>query len=333
MKVEDLHTNQKLFLKELVKRGATWEMVDPFEELIAISYKNKTEYILDRFSSKVPFHLVKVTADKYLTKTILAKNNLSVPSGRVFTGDNQNEALRFAKGIYPVVLKPNWGSHGDNVHVDLKDENDLVSAIEVFKKNTSKVEAFIVEEFKPWDEHRVFLTSLGEYAIVNREPASVIGDGSNNLQKLIEQENYLRINLKKNKPTSLCPIVIDTEVLRYLSLSNRSLNYCPKRGEKFFLRQESNLAKGGRSINKTRVAHPSLIKIAKNALNAFPGMPCVGLDILCKDIEKDVTPDNYVIIEVNSSPGLAMHKYPSFGNAENVEEMLVNVMFPDFFKE
>lgn len=332
MKIEQLHTNQRLLILELIKRGASWESIDEFEELVAIHYKGRTEYLLDRFSSKVPFHMVKATADKYLTKNILKKNGLSVPEGNVFTAERVSEALDFAKGIYPVVLKPNWGSHGDNVQVDIRDEKSLMDAINNFKTKTSNVNAFIIEEFKPWHEHRFFITSLGEYAIVKRDPAFVIGDGSSNIKKLVEQENYLRVKLKKEKPTSLCPIVIDDEVHRYMEQNKSSLTYCPKRGEKFYLRRESNLAKGGVAVNLTHTAHPSIIKIAKQALAAFPGMPCVGLDILCKDITNSVGKDDYVIIEVNSSPGLAMHTYPSYGMPENVAEKLANVMFPDFFR-
>lgn len=331
MKIEELHTNQRLLILELMKRGANWKSVDKFEELVSIHYEGKTEYILDRFSSKVPFHMVKVTADKYLTKNILKDNGLSVPKGCVFTGERKQECLDYAKNIYPLVLKPNWGSHGDNVQVDIRNEEFLIEAINSYVKKTNEYSAFIVEEFKPWDEHRFFITSLGEYAIVKREPAFVIGDGSNNVVKLIEQENYLRVKLKKEKPTSLCPIVIDDEVYRYVEQNKLSLKYVPKRGEKFYLRRESNLAKGGIAINLTHNAHPSIINIAKKALASFPGLPCVGLDILCKDISKDITENDYVIIEVNSSPGLAMHTYPSFGMPENVAEKLANVMFPDFF--
>lgn len=333
MDINALHTNQKLLLKELENRGATWEMIDPFDELIAVYYKGKTEYILDRFSSKVPFNMVKVSADKHLAKKILKKNGLSVPHGEVFSSQNKIEIPYFAKTIYPLVIKPNWGSHGDFVHVDIENEEQLIQAINNFQSLAGRDTPFILEEFKPWSEHRFFITSLGEFAVVHREPASVVGDGLNMLSYLVSVENEIRRKLKKNKPTSLCPIVIDDEVRRYLSKQDKALNYLPNRGEKVILRQESNLAKGGMALNMTNMVHPSFVEIAKKALAAFPGLPCVGLDVLAKDIKQEANPDNYVIIEANSSPGLAMHTYPSFGSPQDVASMLANVMFPDFFKD
>ena len=330
MQLSELYTNQRLFIEELISRGASWRMVDTYEELVEIKYKNKVEYILDRFSSVVPFSMVKVTADKHLAKSFLKNNNILTPVGEVFTYYSKKEAFVFAKNKYPLVLKPNWGSHGDNVYVNIQNEEELEAVIDVFLQKNKNETAFILEEYVPWNEYRFLITSLNEFAIVHREPASVIGDGFNNIKQLVKNENEYRINLKKEQPTSLCPIVLDHEVNRYLSKINKNLDYCPKNKEKIYLRSESNLAKGGRAINVTNQVHKSYVDMAKKALKAFTGMPCVGLDVLCKDISTPLD-NNYRVIEVNSSPGLAMHTYPSEGGSENVAKIMVNVIFKDFF--
>ena len=55
-----------------------------------------------------------------------------------------------------------------------------------------------------------------------------------------------------------------------------------------------------------------------------------GLDLITEDISKDITKNiqNYSIIEANSSPGLAMHMFPTQGKARDVASMLCDVMFP-----
>lgn len=78
----------------------------------------------------------------------------------------------------------------------------------------------------------------------------------------------------------------------------------------------------------TDVAHASVKLLAQKALAAFPNMPVAGLDLLCENVSEDLTNDNYVIIEVNSNPGLAMHTYPTEGKSINVAEDLLKVMFP-----
>lgn len=330
--LNEFHTNQRLMLEELLQRGATYKVIDKFDELLSIHYKDKTDFLLDRFSSKAPFHVVKVSADKFLSKNILKNNGISVPKGAVFTAIDKIEAIKYAKSLYPVVLKPNWGSHGNHVQVDIRNQMELESAIWQFQALCGKEEPFIIEKFYPWMEHRVFITAKNEYAVVKREPASIIGNGNNTIHELVEKENIYRIQLKKEQPTSLCPIVLDSEVDKHLSKNSLNLNYIPKREEKIFLRQESNLAKGGRAINLTHVIDKSVIETAKKALASFPFLPCAGLDVLCEDITKPLNINNYTIIEINSNPGLAMHTYPTEGKSINVAKMMVNVMFEDLFK-
>lgn len=329
--INNLHTNQRLLVLALQKRGATFQIIDKDDELLSIHYKNKKELLLDRFSSKAPYHMVKVSADKHLSKTILTNNGIEVPCGQVFTGNNIEQALNYAKDKYPVVLKPNWGSHGNYVQVDIRNSEFLESSIWQFAANLSKDEPFIIEKFYPWHEHRVFITSLGEFAVVKREPASIIGNGKNTIEQLAQRESKRRIELKQQEPTSLCPIVIDREVHRTLLFQNLNIQSIPAKGKKIFLRKESNLAKGGMAIDMTDDIHPSVLAIAKKALASFPGLPCLGLDLLCEDITILLNNKNYVIIEANSSPGLAMHTYPSIGKSRNVADMWVNIMFPNFF--
>ena len=92
---------------------------------------------------------------------------------------------------FPVVIKPVFGSHGDNIYMDIENENelkDIVQNIYVKKLKTS----FIIEKQFEGKEYRVFLTKEGNYAVLHREPAHVIGDGEHTILKLIEIENEKR---------------------------------------------------------------------------------------------------------------------------------------------
>lgn len=330
-----LHTNQRLLVDALIKKGASVRLLDAYEELIEVTYQGKKDFLLDRFSSKVPFHVVKMTADKHFAKSIFKENTILTPDGLVFTGNTIKQCLEYAQYIYPVVLKPNWGSHGDHVQVNIKNEQELQLCINQFIEQTSQNDAFIIEKYYPWKEYRLFITEKGGFAVVHRECASVIGDGKSTLKKLIEVENIYRKKLKESTPTSLCPIVIDKEVYRYLKEQNieEKLDYIPKAGHQIFLRNESNLAKGGKAIDVTDTVHPSIHQLALNALLCFPHLPAAGLDLLCEDITSEINMVNYVIIEINSNPGLAMHTYPTEGISRNVTDLLLDVMFPQFFND
>lgn len=329
MDISSLHTNQRLLLLALEKYGATFRLLDSYEELIEISCNGKKDFLLDRFSSQVPYHVVKMSADKHFAKKLFSDNHISNPIGQIFTSHTSIEALNYASTIYPVVLKPNWGSHGDNVQVNIKDQAELEKAISLFISKTSSNEPFIIEKFYPWNEYRLFITNKNGFAVVHRQCASIIGDDILSIQELIKKENTHRIHLKNTVNTALCPIVIDSEVTKYLAEHNiHSLDYIPQYNEQVFLRQESNLAKGGKAIDMTDITHPSIKQLAIQALTCFPGLPVAGLDLLCHDITQPISPDNYVIIEINSNPGLAMHTYPTEGQSRDVAQLLLDVMFP-----
>lgn len=329
MDISNLHTNQRLLVELLLQKGATITSLDPFEELLEVSYNGKTDFLMDRFSSQVPYHVVKMSADKHFAKKIMLDNGISTPEGKVFTDFTVAQALDYATLLYPVVLKPNWGSHGDHVQVNLQNAEQLQNAIHLFISSTREHEPFIIEKYYPWKEYRLFITANGDFAVVHRQCASIVGNGFDTLEKLIEQENSVRKSLKENQPTSICPIVIDNEVHKHLQESNTNLFFIPKLGQQVFLRHESNLAKGGKAIDQTHEVHESIKALAAQALACFPGLPVAGLDLLCEDITKPLHSKNYTIIEINSNPGLAMHTYPSEGQSQNVAQYLLNVMFPD----
>lgn len=325
-----MHTNQRLLVDLLVSKGASFEVLDAYEELLEITYQNKKDFLFDRFSSVMPFHAVKMTADKYFTKKILQKNNLSCPQGKIFTSHSYHEALHYAETIYPVVLKPNWGSHGDFVVVDIQNRNQLEHAIMNFYQSHNENEPFIIEQCFPWQEYRLFITHLDGFAVIHREWSHVIGNAFQNIEELITKENERRSLLKSTVNTSLCPIVIDDEVHKFLSKQDKTLHYIPSLFEKVYLRQESNLAKGGVSINMTQEMPEFFKNLAIQTLAAFPGLKLAGLDVLCPDIHAK-NPE-YVILEVNSNPGLTMHHYPAIGVPENVAQLVCDVMFPEWFK-
>ncbi len=321
-----MHTNQKLLVEEILKLGGTYNCLDVQEEFLEIFLNGKKDFLLDRFSSEVPFHMVKLTADKFWTKNTLISNEIKVPCGSVFTGNRKKEALDFAKNLYPVVLKPNWGSHGDSVYANILDENELELTIFYFLEEKGCDEPFIIEKFFDWKEYRLFITSLNDFAVIHREPASVVGDSKSSIEKLIELENIKRVELKKKIKTSLCPIVLDKEVVKFLKKKNIDLNHVPEKNEKIFLRNQSNLAKGGLAINLTDSINDSVKELAIKILKCFAPLPCAGLDMLCSDINRNSL--EYVILEVNSNPGLAMHTYPTSGISVNVANYLMKVMFP-----
>ena len=327
--LNSLHTNQREVVKELLIMGASVRMLDPYDELLEVTYGEKKEFLLDRFTGAQAFNAVKITADKHLTKKLLNENSISCPEGYVFCVGSTptSQLLSWAQPLYPLVLKPNWGSHADSVVSNIQTPEQLQNILENLTL-THFGAAFLIEKYYPGPEHRIFITNRGDCAVINRYPSYIVADGVNCIAQLIETENAARIEKKRVSNTALCPIVIDPEVQRYLCQQGLSLHSVPTQGSEIILRAQSNLAKGGVAIDKTQEAHDFYINIAKKCLASFPGLCVAGIDLITPDISK---PGPYVVLEVNSSPGLSMHLFPNEGAPQPVAKYMVKAMFANFF--
>ena len=324
---EKLHTNQRILVETLLEKGASCSIEDLDKEIVRVRYKGKDWYLSDRFTEKVPFNWVDMTASKNFVKKLLLENGISMPLGDIFSGKMETILYAYAKELgYPVVLKPDWGSHGDFVSVDIRDEKELKKITKEFFKEYGKETSFLVEEYFEGTEHRIFITQKGDYAVLKREPAHVIGNGMQSLEELILSENKRRTKLKQTKNTSLCPLAVDAQVLTHLKKTGKTLSSIPKDNEKVYLRKTSNIAKGGKSYNVTKQTHPSVIAIAKRIAKAIP-LPMMGIDFMTQDIEKTQDLGTYRVLEVNSSPGFAMHMFPTEGTPINVAEYAIKVLF------
>lgn len=320
-----LHTNQRLLVVELQRRGVDVELIVPELELLRASYQGHIELLLDRDSSINPYAASVVTADKALAKRLMAEAGLSVCKGANFYPDQIDEALACAQELgFPVVIKPCHGSHGEQVHMNISSLPEAKLAIdEVTYRHPGR--SFLVEEQFDGSEFRIFVTRLGDYAVLLREPAHVDGNGSSTIFGLIEAENEAR----SARANCLCPIVLDQIAKAHLSRQGFDLSHIPVPGERIYLRSNSNVAQGGVCEDYTDKVHPSVIELAFRALATFPGVPFAGIDFMSNDISSLQEPHDYRIVEINSAPGLHMHMRPGRGQPRNVAAFVADLIFPE----
>ena len=324
---KNLHSNQKIFIYEMLKRGITVEIIDAEKEIIKTSYNGHDELICDRDSSIMPYCVSILAGDKYFTKKTLMKQGIRVPLGETFLAEEQEYIKKAFKIINsPVVIKPVFGSHGFDVYTDLRTEEEIENALNSIINHRGECTKIIIEEYYKANEYRVFITKQGDYAVLLRDPAHIYGDGKNTIEDLIKKENYERMHPRTN---ALCEILVDNELIKYLKKSGLTLKSIPKKGEKVYLRPNSNVATGGTCIDYTDKVHPSVIEIALKVLKAFPGLPYVGVDFMTNSIDKQQTEDSYRIIEINTVPGIHMHYKPAKGKSRNIAKYIVDMIYPE----
>ena len=324
---KDLHSNQKILIYEMLKRGINVEVLDKNLELIKASYNGHDELIYDRDSSIMPYNVSILAGDKGITKHILHNNGVSVPIGEVFNAYDSNYILKAFKIFNcPVVLKPVFGSHGYDVYTNITTESELLKSIEKIIQNRGQNTKVLIEEYFEAKEYRVFVTKNGDYAVLHRDPAHVFGDGIHNIKELIAMENYRRMNPRTN---ALCEILVDEEMYKYIKSNGIEMDTIPASGEKVYLRPNSNVAMGGICEDYTDRVHPSVIDVGMKVLEAFPGLPYVGIDYMTNSIEQEQNDDSYRIIEINTVPGVHMHFRPAIGKSQNIAKYMVDMIYPE----
>ncbi|NMA51283.1 MAG: ATP-grasp domain-containing protein [Mollicutes bacterium] len=324
---EDLHSNQKILIYEMLKRGISVEVIDAERELIKTSYNGHDELICDRDSSIMPYNVSILAGDKGFTKRNLMINGISVPIGETFLAKDIDYIKKAFKILNcPVVIKPVFGSHGYDVYINLKTEDDVENAIKSIIEHRGELTKIIVEEYYEAQEYRIFITKNGDYAVLLRNPAHVFGDGAKTIKELIEEENYNRMNPRTN---ALCEILVDNEMYKYLETNGISMNYIPFNGEKVYLRPNSNVAMGGVCEDYTDKTHSSVIDIGMRVLNSFPGLPYVGIDFMTNNIDEKQDENSYRIIEINTVPGIHMHFRPAIGKSQNIAKYMVDMIYPE----
>lgn len=324
---KNLHSNQKILIYEMLRRGIQVEVLDESLELIRTSYQGHEELIYDRDSSIMPYNVSILAGDKGITKEILFKAGIRVPTGAVFSANYKSDILKAFEILNcPVVLKPVFGSHGYDVYTDLRTKEDVVMALAKIVKVKGERAKIVIEEYFKAQEYRVFVTKNRDYAVLLRDPAHIYGDGKSTIRELIEQENYCRMHPRTN---ALCEILVDEEMERYMNKNGLKMSDIPKAGKKVYLRPNSNVAMGGICEDYTERVHPSVIDIGMRVLDAFPGLPYVGIDYMTNSIMEAQNDDSYRIIEINTVPGVHMHFRPAIGKSQNIAKYMVDLIYPE----
>jgi len=319
-----------LLAKEVLGRGIKVSHINDYQEEMAfleLSYRNHFEYIIGQSSSKTsdPAHYAQ--KNKALTKSLLSRVKINTAKGKIFGKNKISEAHRFIEEIgYPIVIKPFDGAHGDSVFIGLKNKKGCSEAI---NKIIKKCKYILVEKEFKGKEFRFIASCDKVFAVTNRDPANVVGDGIHNIKELVKIKNSDPNRGEKNEKP-LTKIKIDNITKQNLVEQNIKLDYIPVKGRKIYLRKESNISTGGDSIDITDIVHPELKKIAVMSVKAIPGLAYAGVDLMTnKDISKKPTKNSYVIVEINSSPGIDIHHFPYQGKPRNVAKEIIDILFPE----
>jgi cyanophycin synthetase len=308
-------------VEEAAKRGIPYIRLNK-QSLVQLGYGIHQKRIRATIASSTSNIAVDIACDKEETKNLLEAAEVPVPRGVVIrTEAGLQEAIE--KLGYPLVIKPIDGNHGKGNTTNIV---NLDQALKAFEAARQYSRAVIVEKFITGFDFRALVVNYKFICAALRTPASVVGDGINTIEFLINKTNQdPRRGYGHEKV--LTQITIDQFTQKMLDDKGYTLQTVPGKGEFVLLKPTANLSTGGTSTDVTDEVHPANIFMFERIARII-GLDICGIDIMARDLRSPVSESGAAILEVNAAPGFRMHIDPSEGLPRNAAEPVVDMLFP-----
>ena len=288
-------------------------------EYLVVNLGKESVVFLETESSLDSSVGVRIAKNKIMMRKFLKKAGLSVIKGDSFSIRDKENALNYALSLPASVIKPADGNKGRGITVGVKNDEEFKNAWNsAVAIGNSKI--LIEEQFVGGYEARYLVVEGCCVAVFLRIPPIIVGNGIDTIETLIKQKNEYRL---KNPNLKKILVKIDSHRLSIINNQGYNLLSVPDKGVHVQIDWKGGLSTGAECIDITDETHPLFKKIAEKAANSIPGLFIAGIDILAKSHFQKPENKDYIIIEVNSRPGIGGHHFPSYGKARNVAGNIV----------
>ena len=297
-----------------------WKLSDC--SLLQLGLGKQQQRVWTAETGQTPLLAENIAQDKEWTRQLLETVGVPVPQGRVVV--SREDAWVAAQEIgLPVVVKPQFGSQGNGVSINLLSEQQVLDAFD----NANAFNCCVVtESFKEGADYRILVIGNKMVAASLREPAQVVGDGFSTIAQLVATVNKDPRRAESHAGV-LSPIPLDPISHAVLASQGMTQDSVIGKGAKVLIRKNANLSTGGTAKDVTDLVHPQVATLAISAARQL-GLDISGVDIISCDISKPLAETNGAVVEVNAGPGLRMHLEPSEGQGRPVGKAIVSMLFP-----
>src|SRR5207253_7817746 len=115
----------------------------------------------------------------------------------------------------------------------------------------------------------------------------------------------------------------DPRIRRKLRPTRRTLQSVPNKGQAVPLLDNANLSTGGDAVDVSETLHADHKKLAI-AISRDMGLRMCGMDIMTRDATLPI--DEYVVLEINSAPGLDNYASIGVDQRRKVDELYLKVL-------
>lgn len=241
----------------------------------------------------------------------------TIPTAQSVLVEKTEDLAHLTALQWPVVMKPTKGAHGRGVIVGIQ---SLAEAEQAFRELAEPV---LFEEMLSGIEYRIVCVDFQFVAAAYRKAAYVTGDGELTIEQLVALKNQ-EPNRKAGHKGKLSSITIDAVVIANLEEQNLTPASVPTKNQEVQLRKTANLSTGGEAHAATQLVCPENKALFEKIARIFD-LSVIGIDIMCQSLETPMSSQSKAgVIEINKSPGLRMHHYPSVGEPIDLATIILN---------
>ena len=252
------------------------------------------------------------------TSKLLQRHNIPVPKFVIWDSSisKENNIKKINTLNFPLVVKNNDGSYGNNIFLNLNNINQVLDKIDYL---LNKKKNILIEEQVDGENYRIMVLNNKIIDIMHQKKPTIYGDGNHNINQLIKKYNY---NQKKNKDFPIKNINHNL-----LDLQGLNLESIPNKGQKVIISNVCNYRNGSKiariPINKVHSDNLELFKKINKVMN----LNLSGIDYTTYNIYESYKKHGY-INEVNGRPGFTIHhNYDSKNNNSFTVKRFVSNLF------
>ena len=258
--------------------------------------------------------------DKLLQKAFYKEH--SIPHAMGHEASSLEHALASWKSLGDsVVLKPSRGRQGLGVTVGIRDEETLERAWNLARTDRPQSPIMLEETFIGCDL-RAFILNKKVICAYLKIPPNVIGDGRSTIAELVEAKNNAR---RESPALRVALIKTDDKSRQLLEYQDVDLRSVPPDGEPIILGLTQSVSSGGDLLPINGRLSAPVNTVACSVAKALGYTGPLGMDVLCRDFEKDT--GTAIICETNPQPAMFGALYPPVGKSVDCPEKIIRHYF------
>jgi GNAT-family acetyltransferase (TIGR03103 family) len=298
-----------VIVDEALQRGLDVEIIDSTRGELRLSSEHRSMVTIESMSELTSATALRRCDHKLVTRRVLTAAGLPVAPGRLATFDDAD--LDFLRTWRDIVVKPARGEQGWGITVGVTEREQLERACADAGSVCPEV---LLEARCEGDDLRVVVIDDAVVAASVRRPATVVGNGTDDVATLISELSAER----EARTAGASRVPLDDATEAVVAAAGHTFESVLPPGEPLTVRRTANLHTGGTMHDVTDSLHPAIAAAAVAATRAI-GIPVAGVDL----IVPDPSGEDFTIIEVNEQPGLANHE------PRPTVERFVDLLFPE----